>query len=106
MVSTADPTRRQTDVVFSISQGSSHMTHTVQPLRYLDVASPEATAPWGRRARDTVRGLCVRVAASLNAHAASWGKAVLYEELSKLSDAELERRGLNRGDLRRWVSEA
>jgi hypothetical protein len=46
----------------------------------------------------------MRIAASFNAHAASLGQAFLYEELSKLSDVELNRRGLSRGDLHRWVA--
>ena len=49
------------------------------------------------------RRTCVRigqyVAQCREAHAA----AVLYQELSKLSDAELERRGIGRCDLHRNV---
>ena len=33
------------------------------------------------------------------------GAAVLYEELSRLSDAELERRGIPRADLPRYIFE-
>lgn len=43
--------------------------------------------------------LAARVARYRDAHA----EAVLYQELSKLSDAELERRGFARGDLHRHV---
>ena len=44
-----------------------------------------------------------RIADILTAYAEAWGEAILYEELSKLSDAELERRGLRRADLHRHV---
>ena len=44
---------------------------------------------------------CVRLSAYRRRHAA----AVLYAELNKLSDSELERRGIARGDLYRVTSE-
>jgi hypothetical protein len=40
----------------------------------------------------------------LEARAARIGRAALYEQLSKLSDAELERRGFARGELHRCVA--
>ena len=51
---------------------------------------------------------------ALAAHLATWCEtcadyyeaAALYEELSALSDAELERRGLSRATLARYVSAA
>jgi len=46
-----------------------------------------------------VRGLAEVFTVCANARAAS----VLYEELSRLSDAELERRGIPRGELHRCV---
>jgi hypothetical protein len=55
------------------------------------------------RVRDQVRGLCARIAAAFERRAERLGAAVLYEELSKLSDAELERRGIPRGELHRCV---
>jgi hypothetical protein len=43
------------------------------------------------------------IGACLAAHRDAQVAAVLYQELSKLSDAELERRGIARGDLHRHV---
>jgi hypothetical protein len=40
----------------------------------------------------------------LEARAARIGRAALYQELSKMSDAELARRGFPRGELHRCVS--
>ena len=50
-----------------------------------------------RRARE-------RVKAWMEARAASAAEAALYQELSRLSDAELERRGIPRGELYRCIS--
>jgi hypothetical protein len=83
------------------------MTHSAQLSQYSDVgasASPSAAVAWTRRLRAGTQRLASRIAASFNARAVSLGQAVLYEELSKLSDAELSRRGLSRGDLHRWVA--
>jgi hypothetical protein len=69
-----------------------------------DLHIAEAPTVWAlARARDQVRSLCARIAAALERHAERLGAAVLYEELSKLSDAELERRGIPRGELHRCV---
>lgn len=61
------------------------------------------TAPLHKRVWSAVR----RTSASVVAYAArrrdAYVAAVLYQELSKLSDAELERRGFARGDLHRHV---
>lgn len=51
-----------------------------------------------------VKGLCARIAAAFERRAERLGAAVLYEELSKLSDAELERRGIPRGELHRCIN--
>ena len=83
------------------------MTHTAQLLQYSDAgasASPNAAVSGTRRLRARAQRLATRIAASFNARAAFLGQAVLYEQLSKLSDAELNRRGLSRGDLHRWVA--
>jgi len=48
---------------------------------------------------------------SLRAHIVAWASTcadsyaatAMYEQLSRLSDAELGRRGITRGDLHRWV---
>jgi hypothetical protein len=62
-------------------------------------------ADGGLRARHAARrlwvGLCRRLAAWRNRRA----DAYLYMQLSKLSDVELQRRGIARGDLHRLVSE-
>jgi hypothetical protein len=45
---------------------------------------------------NNVKSAWARIADMLTAYAEAWGAALLYEELSKLSDVELERRGLRR----------
>jgi hypothetical protein len=45
-----------------------------------------------------------RIGPYLAAHRDARVAAALYQELSKLSNAELERRGIARGDLHRHVS--
>src|SRR5262245_48031993 len=52
------------------------------------------------------RNLGARFAAIFRACADAWEAASLYEDLSRLSDAELERRGIPRTDLHRCVFEA
>jgi len=47
-----------------------------------------------------------RVADFITLCADSWAAAHLYQELSRLSDAELERRGIPRGEVHRCVFEA
>jgi hypothetical protein len=49
------------------------------------------------------RHTCVRIVQYLAHCRESYAAVVLYQELSKLSDAELERRGIARCDLRRKV---
>jgi hypothetical protein len=56
-------------------------------------------------ARDQVRRLCARIVQLIDARADAYAAAALYEKLSKLSNAELERRGLPRGELHRCVFE-
>jgi hypothetical protein len=46
-----------------------------------------------------------RIADVLTVYAEAWGAALLYEELSRLSDAELERLGMPRAELHRRVFE-
>ena len=41
----------------------------------------------------------------LEAYASAAEKAALYQRLYRLSDAELERRGVRRSELHRWVFE-
>jgi hypothetical protein len=45
------------------------------------------------------------IADILTVNAKVRGAAILYQELSKLSDAELERRGIPRADLPRYIFE-
>jgi hypothetical protein len=59
-------------------------------------AAEEEKAGIFRRAREGLR-------AWMEAWAASAAEAALYGELSRLSDAELERRGIPRGDLHRFI---
>jgi hypothetical protein len=57
------------------------------------------------QARDTSKKLWTRFLEGLTACRARWAAAALYDELSKLSGAELERRGITPGDLHRQVSD-
>ena len=45
----------------------------------------------------------LRLRTWIEAYAAAAGEAALYQQLSRLSDAELERRGIPRGQLHRCV---
>jgi hypothetical protein len=67
-----------------------------------------ATAPTGwtfRQVRDQAMLLGARLVAFIDARADAYAAAALYAELSRLSNAELERRGIPRGDLHRCVFE-
>lgn len=55
---------------------------------------------WG-----VARRTCTRIGQYLARRRDSYAAAVLYQELSKLSDAELARRGFSRCDLHRQVFE-
>jgi hypothetical protein len=67
------------------------------------LASSE-TAPHG--GVGWIRFIGLRLRTWVDAYAATSAAAVLYRELSRLSDAELERRGTPRGELHRCVFEA
>jgi hypothetical protein len=54
--------------------------------------------------RDWIRKAGQRLWARMEADAAAAGTPALYEHLSRLSDAELHRRGLSRSTLARDVS--
>jgi hypothetical protein len=54
---------------------------------------------------DQVKRVWATIADILTVNAKVRGAAVLYEELCKLSDAELERRGIPRADLPRYIFE-
>jgi hypothetical protein len=56
-------------------------------------------------ARDQVKRLATRIVELIDACADAYAAAALYGELSKLSNAELDRRGISRGDLHRCVFE-
>ena len=55
---------------------------------------------------DEARRLGARFLAFLSTCANSYAAAAMYQELSRLSGAELERRGIPRGDLHRHIFEA
>jgi hypothetical protein len=60
---------------------------------------------WAKQTRSVARALWARLREVLHAYR-QWGAAeAVYTDLSRLSDAELERRGIARGDLGRLVSE-
>jgi len=56
---------------------------------------------------DEARIQAKRFSASIREVVDAWADAAaaaaLYEQLSRLSDAELERRGIPRGELNRWI---
>jgi hypothetical protein len=65
-----------------------------------------ADAPLGSaigQVLDKAKSAWTWTADMLTAYAEAWGAALLYEELSKLSDADLERRGLRRAELHRHI---
>lgn len=55
------------------------------------------------QSRDEARRLGARVLAFLTVCADAYAATTLYQELSRLSDAELERRGIPRGNLHRHI---
>ena len=66
------------------------------------------TAPTGwtlRQVRDQTTRLGARIIEFIDARADAYAATALYAELSRLSDAELGRRGIARGDLHRCVFE-
>jgi hypothetical protein len=66
----------------------------------------ESSAGWSAKQVENVAWvLWDRLSARLSTYRRRWVAAVLYAQLSNLSDAELERRGFARGDLHRVVSE-
>ena len=67
-----------------------------------------AAVPTGwafRQMRDQAKRLGAHVVEYLDAHADADAAVALYAELSRLSDAELERRGISPGGLQRLVFE-
>ena len=60
----------------------------------------------GAKARRLGTGLGTRIIEILSVCGKAWAAANLYEDLSRLSDAELDRRGTPRGKLHRCVFEA
>jgi hypothetical protein len=54
---------------------------------------------------DQAKRMWARIADILTVNAKVQGAEILYRELSKLSDAELERRGIPRADLPRYIFE-
>jgi hypothetical protein len=69
----------------------------------LDELSPRT--PLRARIWGAMRRAWERIAAYVARRRNEWIAAALYQELSKLSDVELERRGIARGDLHRHLSE-
>jgi hypothetical protein len=60
---------------------------------------------WAKQARSAARALWAKLRDARDAYR-QWRTAeALYTELSRLSDAELERRGIARGDLGRLISD-
>jgi hypothetical protein len=78
-------------------------THADQLSQFSSVAAPRSPvrAAWCRQFHDNANRVGARIVKVLE----SCGAVILYKELSKLSDAELERRGVARGDLHRHVFE-
>jgi hypothetical protein len=55
--------------------------------------------------RDRAKKLGAEIVAAFTRRVDAWAAATLFHELSKLSNGELERRGIPRGDLHRHVFE-
>jgi len=72
----------------------------------MDVQACATPTDWPFQGRDARKALWVRILASLAAYRERLAAAVLCAELSKLSNAELERRGFARGDLHWQVSQS
>jgi hypothetical protein len=64
----------------------------------------EAPIGWAfGRVIDQAKHAWARIAEVLAVNAKVRGALIVYEELSRLSDAELERRGIPRADLPRYI---
>jgi hypothetical protein len=57
------------------------------------------------QARDQAKRLGARIVKLIEARADACAAAAVYEQLSRLSNAELERRGISRGELHRCIFE-
>jgi hypothetical protein len=71
------------------------------------ILAPAAYAHFSRSGGPSfgwVRLLGLHLKTWVQDRAASAAEAVLYQELSKLSDTELERRGIPRGELHRCIA--
>jgi len=71
----------------------SAVSHTNSPIATI------STAPL----RGWIRLAGLRVRTWIEAYSVAAAEAALYQQLSTLSDAELERRGIPRGELHRCV---
>jgi hypothetical protein len=69
------------------------------------LSAPLPTPPLHARVWNALRCASAHIAAYLARRRDAYVAATLYQNLSKLSDAELERRGIARGDLHRHLSE-
>ena len=71
-----------------------------------NLQAAEAPISWTiGQVRDKAKHLGARIIEVFAISANAWAAADKYEELSKLSVAELKRRGIPDGDLHRWVFE-
>ena len=66
----------------------------------------ETSIAWSfGQAREKAKRFGARIVEFIEARADAYAAAALYDELSKLSNAELERRGIPRGDLHGCIFE-
>jgi hypothetical protein len=73
--------------------------------RTLPAEAMAGSAPeFGLRRR--IASLCVRITTWMEARADRYAAAAIYDQLSRLSDAELQRRGLSRETLVHDIGEA
>jgi hypothetical protein len=72
----------------------------------IDLQAGAIPTDWQLQGGDARKTVWVRILASLAASRERSAAAVLYAELSKLSNPELERRGFGRGDLHWQVSQS
>ena len=73
------------------------------PARSMTSATYLGDSAFYARTWSAARRTCVRIMQYLAHCRESYAATVLYQELSKLPDAELERRGIARCDLHRKV---
>jgi hypothetical protein len=83
------------------------MTNAEQVLHPASVAPPglpaQAVAMWGQNVRNMANRLGAGIVRFIDDYAKARAAEAMYGQLSRLSDAELRRRGLARAELHQWI---